>query len=169
MEANPARHLHVVDADTGEKLDGCPNCEVLQVQLDGRLRDIRSWTARYNDLSRDKEADAKKDPLWPEAGELFNFWKRMTGHKKSEWSLDRFELVEPFLKKDGQLLCRIAVVGAAYDPFITRRKNGSLNRHDGFDLIFRNREKFEEMANRAPVGIYKEASWYEAKEKGGWE
>jgi hypothetical protein len=45
-----------------------------------------------------------------------------------------------------------AIDGAAFDPYTTKRKNGSTKRHDDFTLIFRNADKMEEFANRAPKG-----------------
>jgi hypothetical protein len=69
-------------------------------------------------------------------------------------------LIEPFLTnaKYGQeveqrvALCRRAVAGAAFDPFVSRRRNGTEHRHDDWDLIFRSSDKFEQFCCKAPAG-----------------
>lgn len=147
--SSPARHLRVIDAD-GIELDGCPSCSVKDDHIAGLQRDIRGWTARYAELKRDKEADAKKNTLWPAAVELFEYWQSVCKHPRAGWDADRFYLVEPFLKSDGMDLCRRAIDGAAFDPFVTTRRNGSKKRHDGWELVFRDRSKFEEFVNKAP-------------------
>lgn len=149
--SEPARHLYVVvDADTGEKLDGCPGCARRSDEIEGLQRDIRGWAARYADIKRDREADAQHSRLWPAAVELFEYWQSACNHPRAGWCADRFFLVEPFLKRHGIAICKRAVDGAAFDPFVTTRRNGSKKRHDGFELIFRSPEKFEEFCNRAP-------------------
>jgi hypothetical protein len=85
-------------------------------------------------------------------------WRVLCNHPRSSFGAAEFDLIRPFLqdKQYGRdlderlLMCLRAVAGASFDAFTTRRKNGSVKRHDGLDLIFRNRSKFEEMVNRAP-------------------
>jgi hypothetical protein len=145
----PARHLRVIDSD-GVELDGCPSCARKADEIEGLQRDIRGWAARYGELKRDKEADAERSRYWPAAVEVFEYWQRVCKHPRSAWSAERFFLVEPFLKKHGIEMCKRAVDGAAFDPFVTTRRNGSTKRHDSFDLVFRAPDKFEEFCNRAP-------------------
>lgn len=146
----PARHLHIVDAETGEQLDGCPACAKFVDQVKGLERDLRSWRARYAELSRDKEAEAQRSRYWPAALEVFTYWQEVCRHPRSAWGADRFYLIEPYVKKHGVEMCKRAVDGAAFDPFITTRKNGTKKRHDGWHLIFGAPEKFEECVNKAP-------------------
>ena len=61
-----------------------------------------------------------------------------------------FQVALPYVDAHGVELCRRAVEGAAYDPFVTKRKNGSTKRHDDWGLIFRDDQKFEEFCNKAP-------------------
>lgn len=150
MSAQPVRHLHIVDADTGEKLDGCPACSRKDDEIAGLQRDIRGWAARYADLKRNKEAEAEANKLWPVAIEIFNYWREKCSHPGCKWDADRFYLIEPFLKKDGPELCKRAIDGAAFDPYVTTRRNGSKKRHDGWELIHRDRGKWEEFVNKAP-------------------
>lgn len=148
--------LRVVDTETGETV--CVTCAqlrdrlaVLQTQLDGSAIDIAAWRSRYFRLKDDREERMAKDPLWPKALELFKYWREQSNHMGCKWGLDRYELVVPFLKKDGFDMCKRAIDGGVYDPYVTVRKNGTKKRHDGWDLIFRNRDKFEECCNKAPL------------------
>lgn len=155
-EPSPERHLHIIDGATGEALDECPGCRARDDVVKGLERDIRGWASRYAELKRDKEAEAKRDPLWPDALRLFKLWRRLCVHPRAGWDADRFEQVRPYLKKHGLGVCERAIVGAAFDAFETVRKNGSKKRHDGWELIFRNADKFEEFANRAPLDFVSE-------------
>jgi hypothetical protein len=55
-----------------------------------------------------------------------------------------------YFQKYGEEMCHTAIDGARYDCFTTTRRNGSVKRHDDWELIFRNGPKFREFANRAP-------------------
>lgn len=146
----PARPvLRVVD-ENGELHDDCPGCAALADQLKGAERDINAWRLRYADLVRDAEAEAKADPLWDDCRALFDHWRETCRHPRARFTLDRFNLLRPWLKRYGPDDCRRAVDGAAFDAFETKRKNGSVKRHDGLGLIFRDAEHFEDFANRAP-------------------
>lgn len=142
-------HLRVL-TDEGEVLDECPGCAYLEDVVAGLERDVRGWTARYAELRRDRELDAKSHPLYEPAKELFGYWKLKCRHGKSRFSADRFEIARPLIEKYGEAVCRKAIDGAAYDPFTTTRKNGSTQRHDGWELVFRDAGKLEDFANRAP-------------------
>src|SRR5690349_2764270 len=112
MEA--ARHLHLVDEDGVVIEDACPGCAQREDVIKGLERDIRGWAARYAELKRDKLAEAEGSPEWPVAVRLFAYWQETTGHMRSGWTLDRFQLVESFLKnktygktiQDREALCR---------------------------------------------------------------
>lgn len=121
----------------------------LQDQLDGAERDVRSWRARFAELQRDKEKDAKKHPLYRKAEELFAEWQRLCRHPRSKWDWQRFEVVRPFLKDHDYDLCLLAIQGAAFDPYTKARANGSIKRFDDWDLIFKSASKFEEFCSRA--------------------
>jgi hypothetical protein len=160
MAANPAPDLRLVRPDTGEVIETeCDRCEVIghelaetADQLQGAEREIRAWRRRYANLKRDVEAEAKAHPRWDEAREVFDYWREKCRHPNSKLNAERFNLVEPYLRADGLEMCKRAIDGAAFDPFITARRNGSKKRHDGWELIFRDRGKFEEFVNKAPKG-----------------
>lgn len=147
-------HLRLVDADTGELVEQNPFAEIERLTdlLAGAETDVRAWRTRYAKLKREEHLRAQESPLWPVAVELFSLWKRLCKHPRSSWGADRFLAVEEFLTdpKYGREKCELAIRGAAFQPYVTRRKNGSEKRHDDWGLIFRNRDKFEEMCCRAP-------------------
>lgn len=155
-----SRHLHPVpagiDPETGEVT--CDSCRALEDQIIGLQRDIRGWAARYAELKRDRQGEAEEHDLYDDAHDIFKFWRSVCHHPKSRFDAQRFELIRPHLEKHGGRLCRQAIEGAAFDPFITQRKNGSAKRHDGWELIFRDAGKFEEFVNRAPRGEEAEAA-----------
>lgn len=127
----------------------------LNDQLEGAEREVRAWRARFADLARDKDAEARKHPLYTRAEGLFNEWRILCRHPRAKWSPDRFKVVQPFLKSDGYDLCLLAIQGAALDPYTKPRANGSIKRFDDFELVFRDRYKFEEFCARAPAEALK--------------
>lgn len=144
-------HLReVLDPDTGEVVE-CSACRIRDDEIKGLRRDVRAWQIRYAELARDKEREAQLSDLWPEVERVVDYWRKKCKHPRARMSVDRFWIIEPFLSKDGYDLCIRAIDGAAFDPFITTRKNGTKKRHDGLELIFRDRGKFEEFCNRAPL------------------
>jgi hypothetical protein len=166
MSAQPARHLRVVDTDTGEALDEHPEIEALQVIIKGLERDVRTWIKRYDELKRDKEAEAREDNLWPVAVRIFQAWQKSTaqvrreaGEKRSAtmrensvFDAERFFLVRPYLKNKnhGPEYVLRAVAGIAFDHWAPRRANGSRKRYDEWERVFKNVGEFEERAASAP-------------------
>lgn len=163
MSAQPNRHLQpapepvdpalvVLNIDTGEQLPLGNYVQQLQDEIAGLTRDVRAEHLRFENLKRDKAVEAREHPLWPRAIEVFKHWKEKCKHPRCEFGPGRFEEIRPFLERHDVDTCKLAVEGAAFDPFVTTRKNGSKKRHDGWGLIFRNAEpdKFEEFVNKAP-------------------
>lgn len=156
MSAVP--HLRVVTED-GEVLDECPGCKHREDVVAGLERDIRGWAARYQELKRDKDREARESDLWDDAERLFKLWRRATGRKRCRFSTDRFYLVEPFLRRDGFERCAQAVIGRAFEHYTVQRKNGTTKRFHEWERIFDSRGEFEESANRIPK------DWRERLEK----
>lgn len=150
MASQSARTLRLVDPDTGE-LTAAPKLQELQDTVDGLQHTIRSQSATIGRLKRDLNPEEDHD-LFPAAKRLHDFWRERCNHPKSKFSPERFKEVLPRLKEHGEGMCRRAIEGAAYDCFTTVRKNGTVKRHDGWELIFRH-DKFEEMVNRAPYHL----------------
>ncbi len=158
-----ASHLRVIefDGDTGELHEpDCADCLRKNDEIAGLERDIRGWAARYAELKRDRDRDAREHPLWPVGRALFGEWRALCRHPRSPWTPERFWLIEPFLSnpKYGAalaarvLLCRRAVAGAMFDCYVTTRRNGTQKRHDDWELIYRSAGKWEEFCCRAPRG-----------------
>ncbi len=145
-----ASESHSVDDVTGEILE-CASCQEYAVLVKGLEGKIRGFIIQIAELRRDKERDAKESGLWDGALKVFSHWKKATKHEKSKFSLDRFELIAPFLREDGVELCIRAVDGLAYDPYISNRKNGTKKKHDDLELAFRSRKNFEESTCKAPL------------------
>jgi hypothetical protein len=149
----------VADLDTGE-LQELPSVEALHAAIEerdaiirGLQRDIRGWTRRYEELARDKRAEAEAHPMWPLAVRVFAYWRQQCRHPRAAWSAERFDVVLPFLRREdqGPELCLRAIDGAAFDCWTTVRRNGSTKRHDGWETVFTS-AKFEDFCNRAPRG-----------------
>lgn len=166
--------LIVVNTATGQQLGTLDDhAQHFKDQIDGLERDIRGWRTRFANLKRDKDVEAREHELWPEAIKLFALWKKECKHGRSAFTQDRFWLALPFLGPQpeallaaarrlgldeaaepyGPVICKLAIEGAAYDPYVTTRRNGSKQRHDGWDLIFRGAAKVEEFACRAPKKV----------------
>lgn len=172
MSAQPS--LRLVNEGTGESIPFLDaevaglqrEIQILRDQLKGAERDVNAWRVRHAELKRDKEADARKDALWPDAVRLFKLYCRLTGKdgkaRKLTWNAERFEMVRPFLKKYGVGMCERAVVGRVFDHFTAKRENGSDHHFYEWDRIFGNAgkysaaENFEESCRRAPVDFVSE-------------
>lgn len=142
--------LRLIDGGTGEIVSD-DHVQALRDEIAGLQRDIRGWAARYAQLKRDKDREARSHERWPEAVAVFQHWQRVCRHPRSAFTADRFWLVLPFLERHGVELVRRAIDGAAYDPYTVRRKNGSIKRFDDWELVFRDEGKFNDFANRAPI------------------
>jgi len=146
------RKLRLVDVETGELHNDDPleELQYLKDQIKGLERDVRAWRIRYAKLARDEEQRAMSSELWPVGKRLFILWKDKCRHPRSKWTPDRFLQCERLLKEYGEDICIKAIEGAAYDPYVTQMRNGGNERHDGWGQIFKNAEKLERFANRAP-------------------
>lgn len=151
MASEPARHLRVADEETGELLaEDCPNCAHTRDQLAGAEKENRAWRTRYANLKRERDADAETDPLWPVAVGVFRYYQEKCEKQRAGWTVERFELVKPFLEREGAEACREAIRGAAFDPYTKVQKNGKVKAFNDFDLIFRSQARFEDYRDRAP-------------------
>lgn len=139
----------VPNLKTGE-ISRCEGCAEAAHMIAGLESTIRSQAATLSKLRLDKERDARNHPRWHEVRLVHEYWQRHCGHPRSKFNAERFWLMLPFFEEDGPELMQRAIDGAAYDPFVTKRKNNTVKRFDDVELIFRNRGKFEEFANRAP-------------------
>lgn len=171
---NPQPALRLVREDTGESIPFLDadvaglqaEIQMLRDQLKGAERDLNGWRHRYQELRRNKDAEARADPLWPDALRLFRLYCRLTGKpgkpRRLEWNVERFEMIRPFLKKHGLAMCERAIVGRVFDHYVGKRKNGSAVHYWELDRIFGKAgkgsasENFEESCRRAPLDFVSE-------------
>lgn len=137
----------------------CERCQLLEDELRRREDEIsglqtviRGQAFKLEQLKRDKAGSAKTHPKYADAEIVFREWKRHCNHPRSGFTAARFWLILPFLENEkfGMKACLLAIKGAAYDPFETRRKNGTVKRHDSWEKIFESAGTLEDFANRAP-------------------
>jgi len=166
MSAQPKPSLVLLDSENGEIKAPCQRCPELDKEvrylteenqrledlISGLQRDIAAEHFRYEKLKRDNSKSAKHHEHYSEVEIAFRYWKDYCKHPRSQFTADRFWLALPYYEnpKYGLKLMIRAIKGAAYDPFITTRRNGTQQRHDGWELIFRDAGKFEEFVNKAP-------------------
>jgi hypothetical protein len=141
-------------SDTGEILDQHPDVQRLEDEIRGLTRALKREIRLHEELKRDKDAEARAHQLWPKAMAIFAAWKIATGHSRSDWTPDRFWQIEPWLRnrKYGVEVCVRAVSGIAFDPFVSRRRNGTVERHDSWELCFRDTCHVEKYASKCPKG-----------------
>lgn len=153
MSAQPAPHLRVVD-EQGVARDLDAYVRELEDHISGLQRDIKAEHMRYENLKRDLAREAREHELFPLAQRCFCYWKRMCSHPRSAFTPERFWAVQPFLSDPEYGLEPVlrAIAGARHDPYETKRKNGSTKVHNGWGLIFRDADRFEEFRERAPSG-----------------
>lgn len=146
-----ARHLAVVDTETGERLDGCPHCEELQGQLEMAESDRKKWAKKYRDAVRDLDAEAREHPLFEDGRRWHALWRDRCRHPRVEYGPEEFWLVLPFLKhKTMSHFIGRAIEGAAFDPYVYTQRNGRTKRCDEWDRIFKNKASFKRFCERAP-------------------
>ncbi len=161
-----ARQLHVVEAETGELEDLCQNpaCIELREELRGEKTEKRSWRSKYYRAVEDKEAEARAHPLWPQAFRLFEWWKFVTGHKKSRWTHDRFWTVERFLRDEGYADCVKAIQGLMASDFHMKRgkhANRDGSKFDEFERVFETQGDFEKWRDAIPSASPETVEFFE--------
>lgn len=129
-----------------------PHCLHLQDELVGALETIRRQSAALGKARReaDPERRAREHERWQTVNDLFDYWRRTCKHPGSRFSAKRFHQALPYVEAHGIEMCKRAIDGAAFDPYTTPRKNGTSKRFDDWSLVFRDDDKFEDFANRAP-------------------
>lgn len=142
------RTLRLVNPETGEIADQVTACAV----CDEWARKYHGVLSQLGKLRAEMAADTDHD-LFPTATRVFDYWRERCNHPRTKFTPEHFKEALPYLRDYGEDMCRRAVDGAAYDPYTTIRKNGSVQRHDGWWLIFQNPDKFTSFANRAPYHL----------------
>lgn len=160
--AERAGALRLVDPTTGE-IQECPTCVNWERTYNELQRKYRGALSQIGAL-RAELAPEEGHELFPVAKSLHDYWKALCRHPfhkpavhcapcaRTKFTVDRFNEIRPRLQEHGEEaeeLCRLAIQGAAYDPFVTTRKNGTKKRHNDFHQVFA-ADKFMEFVNKAP-------------------
>jgi hypothetical protein len=152
MEA--ARHLRAVDQH-GEIADldvaGLQHeLEQTKAELELLQQDFLKKLAEIRRLKADKERE-RKSYVWRETVErIFDYWREACRHPNSKLTGDRFDAVRWALDSgytEAQIM--LAIDGAAFDPFVTRQRNGRMKRHDDLALLNEGK-RIEAWACKAP-------------------
>ena len=163
MVALPDRELWRVTAD-GELVGDMPSLSnvlgrvvELEAEVADLERDMRRARARERWLLSQLEDDRAGYGRRDEVEDIFNEWRRVCGHQNARLTMDRFDVIRKLLEVSRPAAYpreafAAAFAGAAYDPFVTRRRNGSEHRHDDIALICRDGKTFESFIRRAPEG-----------------
>jgi hypothetical protein len=177
MSVEPVRHLHpveqppleLVDRRTGEAFDLDAHMQSLEDHIKGLQRDVKAEHMRYENLRRDKEREAKESAYWPFVYRLFKYWVKACGKSsRYQFKTDRFELALEHVRHD-PLLCAQAIAGAAFDPWYPPPgKNGKSRPQNGWHHIFKNSERLQDFADRAPTGWQPPKGFAEALEQESW-
>ena len=119
-------------------------------EIAGHLETIRRQSAALG-MARRRESNFREHAQYERCARLFQLWQRATGHLRSRFTGDRFKKALPFLSEYEDEMIGRAIEGLAFDPYVTRRKNGTEKRHDGWDLLVKSADSFEENCNKAPL------------------
>ena len=136
--------------------DACdnPDCVALRQraseEIIGLMATVRSQASTIGNARR-REQDFRKHDQYDRCVRLFRVWQRATGHTRSHFTADRFKRALPFLLEYEDTMIGRASEGLAFDPYTTRRANGTTQRHDSWELLFKSADRLEEFANRAPL------------------
>lgn len=144
-------HRVSFDSSTGEI---CPNCNVFKHDIDSLEADLKLKNRKIASLEEDRERKAQRSEFWDVAMQLFFHYQAVCHKRKSPWSEKRFWEIEPHLRqaKFGPRVCQRAIDGAAYESWVSQRRNGTLKWHVDWVKIFESPSNVEDRANRAPKG-----------------
>jgi len=135
--------LRVIDGSTGEL---CPGCLERDARNAATETEKKGWRVRYQNLKRRVEAELTSREHWPEANEVFNYWRDRTGHTRSVMSEERQSLVAPYIEEYGVDECKRAIDGRLESDWHMKRGADAKRKgpiHDGFEQIFASSETFD--------------------------
>jgi hypothetical protein len=154
---SPAQHLRLITED-GELAPDAPQTfgealeeiENLRAERDRLEDDLRGYRLRLAKAETDREERALQLKENPEVELVHACWKRACKRRAPLHFTER-ELIAAAVRKLGLETCLRAIAGAAYDPMTKRRRNGSEERFDKIELIFRRFSNVADFADRAPA------------------
>lgn len=153
-----AAHLHLApppefDGEFTEDnfrrlVDEHKDLRVLLKRAEDRLQGADLEIAR---LKADEDRKAADNPYRRHVDILIACWRKACNRKR-EPSAEEILKACARVKKRGLVACLTAIAGAAYDPTKKERRNGTVERFDDFELIFRSDAKMAGFIARAPQG-----------------
>ncbi len=158
--AEPARHLQLVDTETGQVVDDGPTYAELTARLQaaeelnlGQEATIKSQAAMIGRLKGKLEAaDPEAHPRHKEMAALIERWRTATGHEKSKASKDRFDLIRARFNDGYEIeTIELAIDGLGAFPFVVsaerRREGPSAQRYDQLKHALNGGQDLERFAN----------------------
>lgn len=144
----PERPLRLVDTETGEITEqACPSCAGKIETITTLGNKIVSLKGTITQLLQEAEEGHE---AFPKFKRCHDYWKERCHHPRTSYAIEDFKLWLPLFDEYGMDACLRAIDGAAFDCYVSTRKNGSKHRHDEWSLIHRNGDKFREFVNKAP-------------------
>lgn len=124
------------------------NLRTLLKRSEDRLKGADLEVAR---LKADEDEKALHDPHRGQADVLVACWKAAC-KKRRDPSAEEILKACARLKKRGLTECLRGIAGAAFDPTKRERRNGTVEKFNDFELIFRSDSKLQGFIDRAPIG-----------------
>jgi hypothetical protein len=175
VSAQPARHLRLIDAETGELVQSDVHAELEELRTKFKMsqRDVAAKNLRIAALEADKARDRLDHPRYQDAVRVARYWWRKckAGNGRVHYMaptrldavlalMDLEELVPVPGKRRRERRpvytmahFKAAIDGAAFDCFETKRRNGSTAKFDDLELICRSAGKFDEFIAKAPYPL----------------
>lgn len=168
------RSLRLVDTATGDftEYDGDDAQEIMRLRdrvreleqaVELAEKDLRVKRAKITELQNLKAVERMKSDARPFVENVFDYWRRVTGHDRCTLTGDRFDALWGIIKASGidpsdaekmaplVRRMRLAVDGCHFDPWITMRKNGTRHVHDDITHVFRSTDAMDEYARKSPA------------------
>lgn len=143
-------NLRLID-EKGEVTEySCPNCAGMEHELKELERKFRAQSRELGLLRSDKDAEARAHESWPILMKLHIYWQEKTGHLKARWVSDKFWQALPLWQEFGTGNIAAGIAGIAYQPNSTRLRNGKIEVHDSWKLLFRDSTTLERYIKRRP-------------------
>jgi hypothetical protein len=134
----------------------------LEQKLHEAEKDLRAKRSKITELQNLKAVERLKADVRPTIERVFDHWRLVTGHDRCTLTADRFDALWAIVKAAGikgtddeklkplERRMMLAVDGCHFDPWVTRRKNGTRHVHDDLTHIFRSTDAMEEYVRKSP-------------------
>jgi hypothetical protein len=154
-----APHLRLVDRivnEHGEIVD-CPHCAAARAEAEEWKQEVLKLKSDVRRLKEDKAMKAREDDDYPAAYELFDEWRRETGHPRAKFEGDirrvqRALSVIRLYREDREKLSWVIQYGKHLAPVWRGEKQ------DSWGLLFRDADHIEK---------YARAWWTHCRRNGG--